>query len=68
VHGDEVGLVRLTGPFIYSADFQMDAKSRIIAQVFSDAFTVYSAKKVSRGDIRTNANASANANVPFLLY
>ncbi|KAI8334647.1 velvet factor-domain-containing protein [Chlamydoabsidia padenii] len=30
---------------LVSADFQTDAKSRIIAQVFSDAFTVYSAKK-----------------------
>lgn len=29
-----------------SSDFQTDAKSRIIAQVFSDPFTVYSAKKV----------------------
>ncbi|CDH55318.1 velvet factor [Lichtheimia corymbifera JMRC:FSU:9682] len=28
-----------------SSDFQTDAKSRIIAQVFSDPFTVYSAKK-----------------------
>ncbi|ORZ09893.1 velvet factor-domain-containing protein [Absidia repens] len=30
---------------LVSADFQTDAKSKIIAQVFSDAFTVYSAKK-----------------------
>ncbi|ORY91367.1 velvet factor-domain-containing protein [Syncephalastrum racemosum] len=28
-----------------SSDFQADAKSKIIAQVFSDPFTVYSAKK-----------------------
>ncbi|KAI9261444.1 velvet factor [Phascolomyces articulosus] len=28
-----------------SSDFQTDAKSKIIAQVFSDPFTVYSAKK-----------------------
>lgn len=32
---------------LVSADFQPDAKSKIIAQVFSDPFTVYSAKKVS---------------------
>lgn len=30
----------------FSSDFQPDAKSKIIAQVFSDPFTVYSAKKV----------------------
>ncbi|KAI8343729.1 velvet factor-domain-containing protein [Chlamydoabsidia padenii] len=30
---------------LVSADFQTDAKSKIIAQIFSDAFTVYSAKK-----------------------
>ncbi|ORX55101.1 hypothetical protein DM01DRAFT_1335395 [Hesseltinella vesiculosa] len=30
---------------LISSDFQPNAKSRIIAQVFSDAFTVYSAKK-----------------------
>ncbi|KAL9558624.1 hypothetical protein PS6_001181 [Mucor atramentarius] len=31
---------------LISSDFQPDAKSKIIAQVFSDPFTVYSAKKV----------------------
>ncbi|ORZ10743.1 velvet factor-domain-containing protein [Absidia repens] len=30
---------------LVSADFQTDAKSKIIAQVFSDPFTVYSAKR-----------------------
>ncbi|KAI8882454.1 hypothetical protein K501DRAFT_323971 [Backusella circina FSU 941] len=30
---------------LVSSDFQPDAKSKIIAQVFSDPFTVYSAKK-----------------------
>ncbi|CAO3655468.1 unnamed protein product [Mucor fragilis] len=30
---------------LISSDFQPDAKSKIIAQVFSDPFTVYSAKK-----------------------
>lgn len=31
---------------LVSSDFQPDATSKIIAQVFSDPFTVYSAKKV----------------------
>jgi hypothetical protein len=43
----------------------MDAKSRIIAQVFSDAFTVYSAKKVSTAGGNGHANANANASVFF---
>ncbi|KAI8370358.1 velvet factor-domain-containing protein [Radiomyces spectabilis] len=30
---------------LVSSDFQTDAKSKIIAQIFSDPFTVYSAKK-----------------------
>lgn len=33
-------------PILYSSDFQENAKSKIVAQVFSDPFTVYSAKKV----------------------
>ncbi|KAI9015254.1 velvet factor-domain-containing protein [Phycomyces nitens] len=33
---------------LVSSDFQTNAKSKIIAQVFSDPFTVYSAKKVQR--------------------
>lgn len=32
---------------LVSSDFRQDAKSKIITQVFSDPFTVYSAKKVS---------------------
>jgi hypothetical protein len=33
---------------MFSSDFLPDAKSKIIAQVFSDPFTVYSAKKVQK--------------------
>lgn len=31
-----------------SSDFQENAKSKIVAQVYSDPFTVYSAKKVKK--------------------
>lgn len=38
---------------LYSSDFQENAKSKIVAQVFSDPFTVYSAKKVNPKNTHT---------------